>query len=153
MVSLGRVIERGGRLADAERQYAEALAITRAATPEGSPTTAGATLALGHVMVRQQKAADAEPLLRETLAFRRGSLPAGHRAIGEAEAALGDCLVQQSKLAEAEPLLSSALKSAPSEPTALLYRRQSVLALLVSLHERAGRPEAARSYRAELQSK
>jgi len=129
-VWLGRVFQARGRLGEAERQYASAVGIHRDASPSGSPNLAGALVALGHVMVRQRRATEAEPLLREALAFRRTSLPAGHRAIGDAEAALAECLLQQSRPAEVEALVVSALKTAPTGPTPLLYSQQAVQGLL-----------------------
>jgi serine/threonine protein kinase/tetratricopeptide (TPR) repeat protein len=150
MVALGRVLERRNETAAANQQYEAAVAITRSATPEGSPTLASALLALGQMRLQQRDAPAAEGLLRESLELRRRSLPAGHRAIGEVEAALGESLLEQSKLVEAEALLVTALETAPHAQPPETYRRQAVLELLVMLHERAGRRDAAASFRAAL---
>jgi len=126
---LGRVFEARGRLAEAEQQYKDALRIERTADPSG-PGAAGILVSLGHLMVERGDAAHAEPLLREALTTRRQSLPAGHRAIAEAEAALADCLIRQGRTRDAAPLLVSAARTAPPEPTSLLYSKRTVLTLL-----------------------
>jgi tetratricopeptide (TPR) repeat protein len=127
---LGRVHEARGQLDEATRRYQEALAIDRAAAPTGSLGAAAILATQGRLLVRQRQAAAAEPLLREALAYRQKHLPAGHPATGDAEAALAACLVSLGRTAEAQPLLASALKTAPEGPTALLYDRQAVAALL-----------------------
>ena len=136
---LGRVHEARGELDEAGARYREALAIDRAAAPSGSISAAAILATRGRLLIRQQQAAAAEPLLREALTYRRQNLPSGHRAIGEAEAALAACLVALGRTAEALPLLASALKTAPEGPTALLYDRRAVTALLAQ-----SRPTAPR---------
>jgi tetratricopeptide (TPR) repeat protein len=139
MVWLGRVLETRGRLADAEQQYAAALALQRATAPSDTTRLATALLALGHVMVRKGDAPTAEAHLRQALAFRREALPGGHRAIGDAEAALGDCLLRQSRRAEAEPLLVSAARVIPRRPSPLIYDQAGVTALLDEIRAGAGK--------------
>ncbi len=132
-------------MTEAERNYRTALAIHRAAAPEGSSGLAATMLSLGTLLTRKGDAAGAEPLLVEAVEWRRTNLPAGHLATGDAEAALGECLFRQSRLGEAEPLLRSALLTVPARRGALLYDRRAVVELLAPLYQQSGRPADARA--------
>ena len=67
-----------GYVAEAEPLYDEALALRRAALPQGHPNIATSLNNLAALYRSQGRLAEAEPLFEEALALRRAALPQGH---------------------------------------------------------------------------
>lgn len=103
---LAIVMDRQGKLDEAERLHREALARRKKLD---HPSVTSSLYLLGELHLRQSKLTDAEQLLREAVARRKNLLGPDHVDVAKALTALGVTLSRQEKLPEAEDAFREAL--------------------------------------------
>ena len=109
--NLGALLERQGKLDEAEPLLRKALEASRATLGDRHPHTLRSINNLGRLLKDQGKLDEAEPLLREALQATRATLGNRHPGTLAAIHDLGALLKDQGKLDEAEPLLREALEA------------------------------------------
>ncbi|HEX8692900.1 MAG TPA: serine/threonine-protein kinase [Longimicrobium sp.] len=144
------LLHRTGELRAAEALYRQALDVHRRVLPAGHPVTAATRTGLGLLLLDLGRAGEARPLLEAALAARRRVLPPGHWQVVETESALGACLSALGRHAEAEPLLLGAHAALRNGRGGHADQARAALRRVAEHYERAGRPELAARYRAEL---
>lgn len=141
--TIGILMRRTGRLADAEAPYLEALAIRRGIFPEDHPAVVVTRSNLAVLYFALERLDDAADLHRGVLAARRRKLSSNDPQIATTLCGLAAVHVKQGNLGEAEKLLDEALaihsaaRGAPS-PGIL-----EVLPTLATVYQLTGRRAAA----------
>ena len=109
--NLGALLERQGKLDEAEPLLRKALEASRATLGDRHPHTLRSINNLGRLLKDQGKLDEAEPLLREALQATRATLGNRHPGTLAAIHDLGALLKDQGKLDEAKPLMLEALEA------------------------------------------
>jgi len=143
MRHLGLLLQREGRLAEAESQLTYAVAIERDALPAGHQFIGEGLSTLGGILTDQGRAAEAEPLLREALGIRREKHgPTDPRTL-ETQSLLGACLAKLHRYPEAEPLLLQSYQALRSSPYSGKELPGAARRLATYLESRGRRRQAA----------
>lgn len=115
--TLGVMLSRRGKYAEAERELRHALAVFAVTTASDSPYSASAEYFLGEVLLATGRLAAAESVLTASLnRWRRGSLPSWRAA--RSASALGEALYRQGKAMEGGRHMSESLRALASDPKA-----------------------------------
>jgi eukaryotic-like serine/threonine-protein kinase len=101
LAALAEILQRQGKLGEAEAAWREELAMERKLSGDQHLFVAHSLTALGHVLEAQGKHAEAEVAYRETLGLRR-NLPADASELAALLAQLTIALLAQEKFAAAE---------------------------------------------------
>jgi tetratricopeptide (TPR) repeat protein len=140
--TLGFVLHRTGRYAEAELALTEALKIARAA--KANP--AAELHLLGSVIADQNRPAEAEPLLREALAIRQEKYIPSDPRLAETRRVLAACLTSLHRVGEAEALLKESYQGVKENPYARKERDETIRTL-VAFYSAHGREREAAPYR------
>jgi tetratricopeptide (TPR) repeat protein len=153
LYDLARVLREEGKLADAEAQHREALAI-RKKLPETQGQAVAESLAdLARTLLMEKRFIAAETVARECLALREQRWPKDWETF-EARSLLGRSLVGQLKPAEAEPLLLAGYRDmrdgAGNIPAWEKRRLHDALKALIEFYDGTGKPAEAAKWKQEL---
>jgi tetratricopeptide (TPR) repeat protein len=110
LYALANVLERQGKLTDAEAATSKALAIQQSALGREHPDFAAGLELLAHLFLSQHKLTEAEPLCRESLATRK-KLGLAPELAAQSANSLATVLIGQGKAFEAETLLRDELSA------------------------------------------
>jgi serine/threonine protein kinase/tetratricopeptide (TPR) repeat protein len=160
--SLSHVLFYQQRFDEAATALQEAWDIVRTALDRDNQLVAIYTINLGEVRLAQRDAAAAEALLREGLRLRavtpdvvpmrRRTLPQDDWSVGATKALLGASLTAQARYDEAESVLLDARRDLESQRPFRDADMKATLTRLVDLYVAWGKPDAAATYRALLQT-
>ena len=100
--SLGNVLTRVGRHAEAESLLVESVAMHRLVFPPAHPNIAFPLTGLGRLYLEQGRFEEAEPVLREAYEARSGGLPEGHWEVAPSALELARALDALGREEEAE---------------------------------------------------
>ena len=160
--SLSHVLADQRRFAEAASALQDALGIARAALDRDNQLIAIYTINLGSIQLAQKNPTAAEALLREGLPLRalapgivpmrRRTLPGDDWSVGATKSLLGASLITLGRYDEAEAVLLDARRDIESLRPFRDADMKAVLTRLVDLYAAWGKPDAAATYRALLQS-
>ena len=160
--TLSHVLTYQQRFDEAASALQDALGIARAALDRDNQLIAIYTINLGEVRLGQKDAAAAEALLREGLRLRaaapgivpmrRRTLPQDDWSVGATKSLLGASLTAQARYDEAEAVLLDARRDLESLRPFRDADMKATLTHLIDLYVAWGKPDAAATYRALLQS-
>jgi serine/threonine protein kinase/tetratricopeptide (TPR) repeat protein len=160
--SLSHVLTYQQRFDEAASALQDALGIAGAALDRDNQLIAIYTINLGEVRLAQKDPAAAEALLREGLRLRavapgvvpmrRRTLPQDDWSVGATKSLLGASLIALGRYDEAEAVLLDARRDLESLRPFRDADMKAVLTRLVDLYAAWGKPDAAATYRALLQS-
>ncbi len=105
----GVLLQRQGKLSEAEAHYREAMEKRRRVLGEEQEDTISSIGWLAYLMSAQRRFSEAEPLLREAIDKSRRARGEDHPLTRDGIAEMGGLLSDQGRLAEAEPYLRDAL--------------------------------------------
>lgn len=108
--NMGILLQRQGKLGEAEKYYREAMEKRRKVLGSEHPDTLQSIGWLGYLLDELRRFNEAEPLLKETLETSRVVLGSEHPTTLDGIAAMGSRLAKQGKYADAEPLTREALE-------------------------------------------
>jgi serine/threonine-protein kinase len=135
----------------AEAYYRRTLEMRRAMLAPNHPDVGATAWQLGRLLAeRLGDPRAAEPLLREAVEITRRVPGASAWRVALVESDLGACLSAQGRLAEAEPLLVRGYEGGRAAGGVYRADAERALRSLIAHYERAGRPDEAARYRAQL---
>jgi tetratricopeptide (TPR) repeat protein len=153
LYDLARVLRDQGKLADAESQQRQALALRTKLLPSESPVVAESIADLARTLLLEQKFIEAESLARQCLALREQRLPNDWETF-DARALLGRSFLGQMRPAEAEPLLLAGYQGmkdcAEKIPAWEKRRLRDALKYLIEFYDSTGKPDEAAKWKREL---
>jgi tetratricopeptide (TPR) repeat protein len=150
---LAFLLDRTGRLDEAEMLLRELIPRQRARFRADSPTLADLLAIFGTNLLKQRKWAESEPVLRQCLAIRARAIPDDWRRFNTMSQ-LGGALLGQGRYAEAEPLVVEGYEGlkarAAKIPGPGKPRLPEAAERVIRLYEDWGKPEQAAVWKAKL---